>query len=52
MDAQKPVQESAHAIKGALCEQPDANVQDNVTSSQVLLKHQLATKTIEYKLPY
>ena len=30
MDAQKPVQENAHATRGAL---PDANVLENVTSS-------------------
>ena len=52
MDAQKPVQESAHATRGALCAQPDANVQENVTSTQVLLQHQLATNTIEHNLLY
>ena len=51
VDVKKPVQENAHATRGALCAHPDANVQENVTSCQVLLKHQLATNTIEHKPP-
>ena len=33
------VQESAHATRGLLCAQPDANVLENVKSSQFLLQH-------------
>ena len=51
MDAQIPVQESAHATRGVLCAQPDANVLENVTSSQAVLQHQLETNTIEHTPP-
>ena len=33
VDVKKNVQESAHATRAALCAQPDASVQENVTSS-------------------